>query len=27
MSHNIRSRYARKLIKISIDADFDVVFN
>ena len=27
MSHNFRSRYARKSIKGSIDADFDVVFN
>jgi len=27
MSHNIRSRYARKSIKGSIDADFDLVFN
>jgi len=27
MSHNFRSRYARKSIKGSIDADFDLVFN
>jgi len=27
MSHNFRSRYARKSIKGSIDADFDRVFN
>jgi len=27
MSHNFRSRYARKSIKGSIDADFDPVFN
>jgi len=27
MSHNFRSRYARKSIKGSIDADFDLAFN
>jgi len=27
MSHNFRSLYARKSIKGSIDADFDLVFN
>jgi len=27
MSHNFRSRYARKSITGSIDADFDLVFN
>jgi len=27
MSHNFRSRYARKSIKGYIDADFDLVFN
>ena len=27
MSHNFRSRYARKSVKGSIDADFDLVFN
>jgi len=27
MSHNIRSRYARKSIKGSMYADFDLVFN
>jgi len=27
MSHNFHSRYARKSIKGSIDADFDLVFN
>jgi len=27
MNHNFRSQYARKLIKGSIDADFDLVFN
>jgi len=26
MSHNFRSRYARKSIKVSIEADFDLVF-
>jgi len=27
MSHNFRSRYARKSIKGSIDPDFELVFN
>jgi len=27
MSHNFRSRYARKSTKGSVDADFDLVFN
>jgi len=27
MSHNFHSQYARKSIKGSIDADFDLVFN
>jgi len=27
MSHNFRSRYTRKSIKGSIDADFDLVFH
>jgi len=27
MRHHFRSRYARKSIKGSIDADFDLVFN
>jgi len=27
MSHNFRSRYARKSIKGSIDMDFDLFFN
>jgi len=27
MSHNFRSRYTRKSIKGSVDADFDLVFN
>jgi len=27
MSHNFRSCYARKSIKGTIDADFDLVFN
>jgi len=27
MSHNFRSRYTKKSIKCSIDADFNLVFN
>jgi len=27
VSHNFRSQYARKSVKDSIDADFDLVFN
>jgi len=27
MSHNFHSQYARKSIKNSTDADFDIVFN